>query len=137
MTARSRPELCVGAVAVSPDERLLLVQRANPPGEGLWSLPGGRVEGGESCYEAVVREVAEETGLVVVCGPLLGWVERIDDTRHFVILDFSVTVVGGDEPVGGDDAAAAEWFPLEDVSELPLVDGLLDFLADAGVLRIL
>jgi 8-oxo-dGTP diphosphatase len=132
----ARPELCVGAVAVTPDDHLLLVRRANAPGQGLWSLPGGRVERGETLYDAVVREVAEETNLDVVCGPLVGWVERIEPERHFVIMDFAVTVLGGDVRAG-DDAADAAWVPLEEVTGLALVDGLLDFLADHGILRVL
>lgn len=137
MSVGGRPELCVGAIVVSADDHLLLVQRANPPGRGLWSLPGGRVERGESLYDALVREVHEETGLDVVCGPLVGWVEHIETARHFVIMDFTATVIGDDEPTAGDDAASAQWVPLEDVSVLPLVDGLLDFLADHDVLPIL
>ena len=127
----SRPELCVGAVVVS-DGRLLLVRRGRPPGAGEWSVPGGRVEAGEPVVAAVRREVREETGIEVRCGDLLGWVERIDDGHHFVILDFHCTVadpVAAREPVAGDDAAEARWVPLGEVSGLPLVEGLLNFLA--------
>ena len=121
------PEVCVGAVVVD-EGRLLLVRRGRPPGVGLWSVPGGRVEGGERLQDAVVREVAEETGLEVRCGELLGWVERIGDGHHFVILDFAASVVGGLGPVAGDDAAVAAFVPLGEVPALPLVEGLLDFL---------
>ncbi len=129
------PELCVGAVAVR-DAHLLLVQRATEPGAGLWSLPGGRVERGESMHEALVREVREEAGIDVVCEGLVGWVERVSDAHHFVIFDFAVTPIGGAAPVAGSDATAARWVPLWEVSDLPLVDGLLDFLADEGVLEL-
>jgi ADP-ribose pyrophosphatase YjhB (NUDIX family) len=117
----------VGAVVVA-DGRLLLVRRGRPPGVGAWSVPGGRVEAGERLAAAVAREVAEETGVEVTCGELLGWVERIGEGHHFVILDFACTAVGAPEPVAGDDAAEAAWVPLPDVPALPLVDGLLDFL---------
>lgn len=122
-----RPELCVGAVVVD-DGRLLLVRRGRGPGAGAWSVPGGRVEAGEPVVDAVVREVAEETGLAVACGDLLGWVERIGEGHHFVILDFACRLAAPGEPVAGDDAAEAAWVPLAEVPDLPLVDGLLDFL---------
>jgi 8-oxo-dGTP diphosphatase len=130
---RARPELCVGAL-VERDGALLLVERAQDPGKGTWSVPGGRVEGGERMEVAVVRELAEETGLHGVCEDLVGWVERISDEYHFVIADFVVTVEGVAEPVAGDDAAAARFVPLNRVHELPLARGLLDFLLEHGYL---
>jgi 8-oxo-dGTP diphosphatase len=127
-------QLCVGAIVVL-DGRILLVQRANDPGAGERSVPGGRVEPGEMLAEAVVRELAEETGLEGVCGPLVGWVERIGTDHHFVILDFEVTVLGDDEPRAGGDAADAEWVPLADVADWLLVDGLAEFLHEHGIIR--
>jgi 8-oxo-dGTP diphosphatase len=127
-------QLCVGAVVVL-DERLLLVQRRNEPGAGEWSVPGGRVEVGETLAEAVVRELAEETGLEGVCDGLVGWTERIDEHHHFVILDFTVTVLADDAPRAGGDALDACWVPLDEVADWLLVDGLAEFLADHGVLR--
>ena len=127
------PQVCVGAVVVE-EGHLLLVRRGRGPGAGYWSIPGGRVEGGETLGEAVVRELAEETGLDGLCGPLLGWVERIGDDHHFVILDFEVEVLERTEPAAGDDAVDAAWVPLEDVAELDLVDGLAEFLHEHGVL---
>jgi mutator protein MutT len=129
----TRPELCVGAVAVA-DNELLLVRRGRGPETGRWSVPGGRVEAGETVHDAVVREVAEETGLQVRCGELLGWAERIGPQHHFVILDFVVTVTDGRKPVAGDDAAEARWFPLPSVPQVALVDGLAGFLRDHAVL---
>jgi acetyl-CoA carboxylase carboxyl transferase subunit beta len=129
----TRPDLCVGAVAVD-DEKLLLVRRGRGPEAGRWSVPGGRVEAGETIRDAVVREVAEETALQVRCGELLGWAERIGPEHHFVILDFAVTVTGRGRPVAGDDAAEASWFPLSSLPQVELVDGLAGFLRDHGVL---
>lgn len=128
------PELCVGGIAVV-NEHLLLIQRATEPGRGHWSLPGGRVERGELLQQAVVREMREETGLAFVCEELVGWVERIDDTHHFVIFDFAVTLLDDNEPVAGDDAAAVAWVALHEVAERPLVAGLAEFLADHDVIR--
>jgi 8-oxo-dGTP diphosphatase len=129
----SRPEICVGAVVVR-NEELLLVRRANAPGAGSWSVPGGRVEGGELLAEAVVRELREETGLEGVCGGLVGWTERVDDEHHHVILDFEVTVLEPGPLAAGDDAAEVAWVPVGDVAELPLVDGLAEFLHEHGVI---
>lgn len=132
----ARPELAVGAVIID-DDSLLLIRRAREPGAGLWSLPGGRVERGETIAHAVVREVAEETAVEVVCGALLGWVERIEAETHFVILDFWATPLSFGEPVAGDDAAEARWVPLHEVAELPLVFGLAEFLGDHGVIELI
>lgn len=131
--ADQRPELCVGAVAVDVD-RILMIRRGHGPAAGAWSVPGGRVEAGETLAEAVVRELREETGLDGVCESLVGWVERIGPGYHYVILDFFVTIVGGDDPVAGDDAAEAAWVPLAGVAELSLVEGLAEFLHDHGIL---
>jgi 8-oxo-dGTP diphosphatase len=128
-----RPELCVGAIAVS-DDHILLIRRGRSPGKGLWSVPGGRVESGEAMAEAAVRELREETGIEAVCEDLVGWVERMGHGYHFVIFDFRVTILGDVEPRAGDDAAEAAWVPLYDVAELPLVEGLAEFLHDHGIL---
>jgi mutator protein MutT len=128
-----RPEVCVGAVAVDEDQ-ILLIRRGRGPAQGVWSVPGGRVEAGETLAEAVVRELAEETGLEGVCEQFLGWVERIGDGHHFVILDFWVTIVAGVEPVAGSDAAEAAWVALDQVAELTLAEGLAEFLHDHGIL---
>jgi 8-oxo-dGTP diphosphatase len=125
--------VAVGAVVVDHD-RLLMVRRGRGPAAGRWSVPGGHVEPGETLAEAVTRELREETGIEGVCGPLLGWAERIDDEHHFVILDFEVTVVGDDQAVAGDDAAEAAWIELHEVAELDLVDGLAELLHDSGII---
>ena len=132
MSSEARPELCVGAVATRTNE-LLMVRRGTQPGLGRWSVPGGRVEPGETMAEAVVRELAEETGLTGVCGALVGWTELLEP-YHYVVLDFAVTVLDGGDPVAGDDALEAAWVPVWTVPELDLVDGLAEFLADAGII---
>lgn len=130
-----RAEVAVAAVVVV-DDRLLLIRRGRGVAVGQWSLPGGVVEPGELLAEAVVRELAEETGLEGVCGPLVGVVERFVEGRHYVILDHRVTLLDPDaEPTAGDDAAEVAWVPLDEVAEWALVEGLAEFLHDHGVIR--
>jgi ADP-ribose pyrophosphatase YjhB (NUDIX family) len=133
-----RAEVCVGAVAVV-DDRLLLIRRGHGPAAGEWSVPGGRVEPGETLAEAVVRELAEETGLEGVCEELVGWVERIGDDHHFVILDFRVTVLDGPENAlrAGGDAAEAAWVPRDEVAYLTLVEGLAEFLHEHDIVPVI
>ena len=126
-------EVAVGAIVRRADE-LLLVKRGREPAVGEWSVPGGRVEPGEMLMEAVTRELHEETGLHGVCGRLVGWVERIGEDRHFVILDFEATVSGDLDPIAGSDASEARWWPVSEVARLRLVDGLAEFLHDHGVI---
>jgi len=129
-----RPEVAVGAVAVL-DDCLLVVRRGHGPGAGEWSVPGGRVEAGETLHEAIVREVWEETGIEVVVDRFLGWVERLGDDHHFVILDFVVGLLDPDAvPVAGDDAAEVAWVPLHELSEIRLVAGLHEFLTETGII---
>jgi len=132
--SRARPEIAVGAVVVR-DDCLLVIRRGHGPGAGEWSVPGGRVEAGETLHEAVVRETWEETGLEVVVERFLGWVERLGDDHHFVILDFVVGLLDAEATaVAGDDAAEAAWVPLHELSEIRLVAGLHEFLTDHGVI---
>ncbi len=134
MNGPPRPELCVGAVVVV-DGRILLIRRGRPPGRDRWSLPGGRVELGETLAVALRREVLEETGVEVLAGELAGWVERIAAGYHFVIFDFwaAPAAGGAPAPLAGDDAAQARWVPLAELGSLALVDGLAEFLDAHGV----
>src|SRR4030088_195708 len=101
---------CVGGIAHDPAGRLLLIRRANEPHRGLWSLPGGRVEPGETTEEAIVREVREETGLVVSAGAVVGRV-RIDSAAAVYDVIDLVCVLSSPEqvPVAGDDAADVQF----------------------------
>ncbi len=127
------PVVVVGAIVVE-DDHLLLVLRGRPPAAGTWALPGGRIEGGETAVEAVVRELVEETGLEGICGDFVGWEEMIGDDHHAVILDFRVHLLEKAEPQAADDAVAARWVPVWDVAALPLAPGLAEFLHDHGII---
>lgn len=130
---RSRPAVAVGAVVVD-NEQLLLVRRARPPAAGTWAVPGGHVEQGETLAEAVVRELAEETGLEGACGELVGWTELVDDTHHTIVLDFWVHLLERTDLRAGDDASEARWVALGEVAELRLAPGLAELLHDHGVI---
>jgi ADP-ribose pyrophosphatase YjhB (NUDIX family) len=125
---------CVGAVITGGDGRLLLVKRGHDPEAGRWTLPGGRIEPGETDAAALAREVREETGLLVTCGPLVGAVERpAPDGGIFEIRDYTATVTGG-TLAPGDDAADARWVSQDAARSLPLTTGLLAALTRWGVL---
>jgi 8-oxo-dGTP diphosphatase len=112
---------------------LLLIKRGNEPGRGLWSIPGGRVERGETDAEAVTRELTEETGLSVAPSTLIGTVVR----GPYEIFDYACETVGGTLRAG-DDADDARWVDLADFTRLDqagaLTDGLARVLQDWNML---
>ena len=119
---------CVGAIITGPGATLLLIKRGHEPEAGRWSLPGGRVEPGETDHEALVREVREETGLLVTPGRLAGEVERPwPGGGVLVIRDYAATVTGG-ELRAGDDAQDARWVGARDLQGLSLTTGLEEVL---------
>jgi 8-oxo-dGTP diphosphatase len=124
----------VGAVIKDGRGRLLLIKRGHSPGAGLWSLPGGRIEPGETDAEALIREMREETGLVIEAGPLIGTVRRpAQDGGLFDIRDYAATVTGGTLRAG-DDAADARWVAAGELEALPVTEGLVEALTSWGVL---
>jgi ADP-ribose pyrophosphatase YjhB (NUDIX family) len=125
---------CVGAIITDGDGRILLIKRGHAPEAGRWSLPGGRVEAGETDQQALVREVREETGLAVSTGELVGAVRRpAPGGATLDIRDYRATSTGG-ALAAGDDAADARWAGAAELPGLPLTRGLLTALTAWGVL---
>ena len=119
-------------------DRVLLVRRGQEPERGRWSVPGGRVEPGETGQEAVVREVLEETGVRVIVTGVAGYVERpAPGGAVYEIEDYFARVEPGTDPHllhAASDAEEVGWFPAHRLEELDLTEGLLQALRDWGVL---
>ena len=119
-----KPQVAVGAV-VFRKKKVLLVRRGQPPAEGLWALPGGSVELGETLQQAAEREILEETGVRIKAKePVLTFevIERDAHNRvrfHYVIVDFSADYISG-EPHAADDAVQARWVSEMDAGRLPI-----------------
>jgi ADP-ribose pyrophosphatase YjhB (NUDIX family) len=125
ITPPSRPQIAVSA-AIFRDGRILLVRRARSPGKGLYSLPGGRVEFGESLHAALHREVAEETGLTIEIVELAGWREVLPTAAgggHYLIMSFAARWLAG-EPVLNDELDDFSWRSLDGWGDLRTTEGL-------------
>jgi len=122
----------VGAIVRDDRGRVLVIRRGTEPGRGLWSIPGGRVEAGETSRQAVVREVEEETHVRIALNGLAGVVERDGPGGVvYVIEDWFARVEPGTDPRAvhaGDDADEARWVFPDEIEHLACVDGLVDAL---------
>jgi ADP-ribose pyrophosphatase YjhB (NUDIX family) len=131
----ARPILAV-STAVIRDGRVLLAQRAKPPGAGLYSLPGGLVEIGETVAEAAARELMEEVSVTAQPLGLCGARDIIipDDegriARHFVVLCYAARWIAGEGMIS-PEAADIRWMRQQDVPDLPVTEGLIDIVAAA------
>jgi len=130
-----RPYLAVSAAIFRGDE-ILIVRRARPPAHGVYTLPGGVVEIGETLRDALVREVREETAIEITPVALAGEREVIvrdaegKVERHFVILAFAALWVSG-ETVLNEELAEAHWMDADDLKTLPTTEGLAEIVAAA------
>jgi 8-oxo-dGTP diphosphatase len=134
----ARPILAVSA-AIIRDGKVLIVRRARPPARGIYTLPGGGVEVGETLEEAVVREVREETALTVEPVALAGYREAIARDaqgrieRHFVILPFAALWIAG-EPSLNEELSEAMWLDPAAVGSLETTAGLAAIVERAVML---
>lgn len=117
---------CVGAIIHDDEGRIVVVRRRHAPSAGCWSIPGGRVEEGESLEEAVRREVREETGLDVLVTDVVGVVDiPAGDGDIYFVTDFACTPIDERQPlVAGDDATDAQWVSRFEFTELGCSPGL-------------
>lgn len=128
------PAVGVGAVLLDNQENVLLIKRAKEPAKHLWSIPGGKLEPGETMTEACQREFLEETGLVIKVGPIIGVVERITPEFHYIIMDFAATLTqqSSSAPQASSDVDDARWVPVSGLPSYELVEGLLPIIKCAG-----
>jgi 8-oxo-dGTP diphosphatase len=127
-----RPQLAVSA-AIFRDDRVLLVRRARSPGKGFYSLPGGRVEFGESLHTALHREVDEETGLRIEILGLSGWREVLPGASgggHYLIMSFAARWVSR-EPVLNDEHDDFKWLEPDAIGDLKVTGGLQEVIQAA------
>jgi 8-oxo-dGTP diphosphatase len=135
-TYPTRPYLAVSA-AIFRNGKVLIVRRARPPAHGLYTLPGGGVELGETLEEAVVREVREETALEVAPVALAGYRQAIarDDAgrivRHFVILPFAARWIAGEISLN-EELAQALWLAPAELAGLTTTEGLAQIVTAAA-----
>ncbi len=108
-------ELCIGGVVLK-DNKILLVRRGHKPARGFWSIPGGRVEHGETLEKAVKREMLEECCVDVEVGDVVCVAEVIREGKHYVIVDFMAEVKNSRNLSAGGDAVDVRWFELEDAA---------------------
>lgn len=136
------PLVCrVGVRAITiHDGRVLLIKRGVEPSRGLWALPGGTLNLGETMEKCAAREVLEETGITIKVGKfayVFDYVERDDCEKikfHFVVVDLIGEYISG-EPRGADDAEEARWLTPEELSKLPVAKNTLAPLKEIGFLK--
>ncbi len=129
----SFPQISVAAIVFNPQSHVLLIQRGQPPAEGLWSIPGGKLHYGESLENACTREVREETGIDIEPGPLVEVIERIVEGFHYVILDYAAHTIGDNtqHPVAASDVTDARWVALPELERYDTTEGLLAVIKKA------
>ena len=128
----SHPQLAVSA-AIFRDGKILLVRRARFPAKGFYSLPGGRVEIGETLHAALHREVAEETALKIEIAELAAWREVLPTAAgggHYVIMSFAARWRAGEVALN-EELDDYKWLAPESLGELKLTDGLPEVIQSA------
>src|SRR5450759_4455073 len=124
------PTLAVGGIVFNNQKQILLIQRNQPPAMGFWSIPGGKLEAGESLAEACQREIKEETGLDTGVKNIVAVVERRIEGFHYVIIDYLALLVdeGNGQPIAQSDVYEARCVSLEHLIDYDLVEGLTEII---------
>jgi 8-oxo-dGTP diphosphatase len=128
----SHPQLAVSA-AIFRGDKILLVRRARSPAKGFYSLPGGRVEFGESLHTALHREVDEETALKIAIVDLAAWREVLPGTTgggHYLIMSFAARWISGESDLN-DELDDFRWLTPDSLGDLRLTDGLAEVIQSA------
>lgn len=127
------PAIGVGGIVFNRQNQVLLIKRNQPPAMGLWSIPGGKLEAGETLTAACKREIKEETGLETEIKNIVAVVERRIENFHYVIIDYLVSLTDEDYavPIAQSDIADAKWVDLESIADYELVDGLAEIIRRA------
>src|SRR5664279_6522597 len=122
--------LAVGGIVFNNQKQILLIQRNQPPAMGFWSIPGGKLEAGESLAEACQREIKEETGLDTGIKNIVAVVERRIEGFHYVIIDYLALLVDEEnsQPIAHSDVSEARWVNLEHLVDYDLVAGLAEII---------
>lgn len=124
------PAIGVGGIVFNNQNQILMIKRDQPPAKGLWSIPGGKLEAGESMVAACKREIKEETGLDTEIKQIVAVVERRIENFHYVIIDFLALLLDQDAaaPLAQSDVAEAKWIDIERIADYPLVEGLAEII---------
>jgi len=124
------PALGVSGIVFNNQYQILLIQRNQPPAMGLWSIPGGKLDPGESLVEACKREIKEETGLDTEVKNIVAVVERRVEGFHYVIIDFIALLAEEEnsQPIAQSDVSEAMWVSLEHLIDYELVEGLAEII---------
>ncbi|HEY85844.1 MAG TPA: NUDIX hydrolase [Chloroflexi bacterium] len=128
------PKAAVGALVLNKG-RVLLVKRETAPSKGLWAIPGGKIELGETMDQAVEREILEETGLIIRAGHIIHIFDNIvhnsngDIQFHYIIVDFLAHPLNPEAKLTpGDDAADARWVALDELDSLSVTETTLNLI---------
>ncbi len=128
------PQVAVGAI-IFRDEKILLVKRSKPPAKGMWAIPGGKINSGESMKDALRREIKEETNLEIEVGEVVYVFDVLEYDKnnrlrfHYVIIDFECIYKNG-IIMAGDDAAEVCWVSEKELNNINVNSKTRDLLRD-------